>query len=306
MLRRNFLAASLLAGAYPALRAADHPTVAFPSDPRQRLAVSTYPFRSLIKGVARDADGMNKSGISLEEFAQTVSERLNVHGLEPWSKHFESTDSSYVQGLAAAFSRAGLRVVNISVDLPVHLCGSDARQMTDGLDQYRKWVDAAVILKSPGIRVHVPAGPERQTDLQCALQSLGQLAKYGAEKKVVINLENDDPKTEDPFTIVEILKSINSPYLRALPDFCNSMLIADDPEYNNRGLTALFKYAYSISHVKDSESDRGKLYNVDMHEIFEIAKRARYKGYFSMEWEGTGDPYQGTAALIRKSLESLG
>ncbi|MCU1294243.1 MAG: hypothetical protein JWP08_3093 [Bryobacterales bacterium] len=305
MLRRNFLAASLLAGAYPVLRAADHPTVAFPSDPRERLAVSTYPFRSLIKGVARDADGMNKSGITLEQFAQTVPDRLKVHGLEPWSNHFESTETSYVQGLAAAFSRAGLRVVNIAVDIPVHLCDNDPQQLTTGLDQYRKWVDTAVILKSPGIRVHVPTGPERRSDLQCALQTLGQLAKYGAEKKVVINLENDDPKAEDPFSIVEILKSVNSPYLRALPDFCNSMLIADDTDYNDRGLAALFKYAYSISHVKDSESDRGKLYTVDMRDIFEIAKRAHYKGYFSMEWEGTGDPYQGTAALIRKSLESL-
>ena len=84
------------------------------------------------------------------------------------------------------------------------------------------------------------------------------------------------------------------------------MLIADDSEYNDRGLQALFKYAYNISHVKDSENDRGKVYTVDMRNIFEIARRDRYKGFFSMEWEGTGDPYQGTAALIRKSMESLG
>ena len=42
-----------------------------------------------------------------------------------------------------------------------------------------------------------------------------------------------------------------------------------------------------------------------MREVFEIAKRARYKGFFSMEFEGTGDPFQGTLSLIRKSLESL-
>jgi sugar phosphate isomerase/epimerase len=83
------------------------------------------------------------------------------------------------------------------------------------------------------------------------------------------------------------------------------MLIADDQDYNDKGLSALFKYAYNISHVKDSENDRGKVYTVDMNNIFEIAKRNHYRGFFSMEFEGTGDPYQGTASLIRKSLESL-
>ena len=305
MLRREFVAASLAAGCSTLLTAADRPNVDFPTVARERLAVSTYPFRSLIRGKERDADGMNKAGMTLQEFAQTVPQRLQIHGIEPWSNHFESTDPAYVQTLAAAFTQAGLRVVNIAVDLPVHLCSGDTQQQTAGLDDYRKWVDAAVILKSPSIRIHVPTGPENQSDLTCALDTLGRIAKYGSGKKIVVNLENDNPKTEDPFTIVEILHSINSPFLRALPDFCNSMLIADDAEYNDKGLAALFKYAYNISHVKDSESDRGKLYSVDMNDIFEIAKRAHYRGFFSMEFEGTGDPYQGSASLIRRSLEAL-
>lgn len=304
MRRREFVATSL-AGFSTLLNAADRPNATFPSQARERLAVSTYPFRTLIKGQERDADGMNKAGMTLTEFAQTVPQRLQIHGIEPWSKHFESTDPAYVQSLAAAFNSAGVRVVNIAVDMSAHLCENDPQQQSAGLDQYRRWIDAAVILKSPSIRVHVPTGPEHRADLTCALDTLARLAKYGAEKKVVVNLENDNPKTEDPFTIVEILHSVNSPYLRALPDFCNSMLIADDPDYNNKGLSAMFKYAYNVSHVKDSESDRGKLYTVDMNEIFEIARRNHYRGFFSMEFEGTGDPYQGTASLLRRSIEAL-
>ncbi len=306
MLRRDFLAGSVLAGCVPALQAAERPGASFPASPRDRLAVSTYPFRTLIRGVGRDSDGMNKSAMTLEQFAETIPKRLDVHGIEPWGNHFESTETAYVEQLSASFVKTGLRVVNIAVDIPVHLCENDPQQQNAGLDRYRKWIDAAVILKSPSIRIHVPSGQEGKSDLSCALETLGRLAKYGAEKKIVINLENDNPKTEDPFTIVEILKSVNSPFLRALPDFCNSMLIADDPDYNEKGLRALFKYAYNISHVKDMESDRGKIYNVDMHDIFEIAAHSKYKGFFSMEFEGTGDPYQGTASLIRKSMEALG
>ena len=36
-----------------------------------------------------------------------------------------------------------------------------------------------------------------------------------------------------------------------------------------------------------------------------IAKKAGYRGYFSMEWEGEGEPYEGTQKLIDASLKYL-
>ncbi len=305
MHRRNFFRAMLLPAFARIAGAADRRTQAFPTEVRKRLAVSSYPFRSLIRGIERDADGMNQAGMTLEQFGATVVSRFGVTGIEPWSHHFESTDAPYVGKLGEAFQKSGVHVVNIAVDVAVHLCDPDAQKRSEGLDQYRKWVDAAVILGSPSIRVHVPTTSEGTNDVQCAVEALKLLAEYAGRKRIVINLENDNPHSEDPFTITEIIKTANSPYLSALPDFCNSMLIADDPAYNHRGLQAMFRYAYNVSHAKDSENDRGKLYTVDMNEIFEIAKKAKYRGYFSMEWEGEGDPYVGTATLIRKSLEGL-
>ena len=43
-----------------------------------------------------------------------------------------------------------------------------------------------------------------------------------------------------------------------------------------------------------------------LNELFRIAKEAGYKGYFSMEWEGGPDPYEGTQKLIDESLRALG
>jgi hypothetical protein len=39
--------------------------------------------------------------------------------------------------------------------------------------------------------------------------------------------------------------------------------------------------------------------------IFAVAKKSGYRGYFSMEWEGTGDPYDGTRRLLEQSLKNL-
>lgn len=241
--------------------------------------------------------------MSLEQFAASIPDRLNVRGIEPWSHHFQSTAADYVHGLRGAFQKAGVRVVNISVDARVRLCGS-TQDRAAGLELYRKWVDAAVILGSPGIRVHLPRG-ESGEQIPCAVSALGELARYGAEKNIVINLENDEPDLEQPERIAKVIETANSPFLRALPDFCNSMLIHDDPEYDYRAMAMLFPLAFNISHVKDEESDGGRVFRVDVDRIFSIAKKAGYRGFFSMEWEGTGDPYEGTKRLLDASLRNL-
>ena len=223
-----------------------------------------------------------------------------MSGIEPWSPHFKSAEPDYVLGLSGAFKKAGLHVVNVPVDEPIHLCSAQSADRERGQAIYRKWVDAAVILGSPGIRVHAPEG-----ELDCAVHALKTLSDYGAQKNIVINLENDDPRSEEPFRILKIIETVNSPYLRSLPDFCNSMLIKNDQQYNERALQALFPHAFNISHVKDMEVDEGKVYRVDVDRIFAIAKKAGYRGYFSMEWEGTGDPYEGTRRLLEQSLKDL-
>ena len=288
--RRTFTIGTLATSAL--LKAADG-RIGFPTAARERLAVSTYPFRDVI-GPAK---------MSLPEFAATIPGKLKVHGIEPWSPHFKSNDPEYVRGLASSFERSGLRVVNIPVDAKVQLCGS-AEDREAGLAIYRKWVDAAVVLKSPGIRIHMPHAKQGD-EIECAVNAFGPLVAYGASKNVVINIENDEPKTEQPERIVSVLKRFDSPFLRSLPDFCNSMLINDSATYNDSAMQMLFPLAFNISHVKDSESDDGKTYRVNVDRIFAIAKNANYRGYFSMEWEGGGDPYEGTRKLLEASLRNL-
>jgi sugar phosphate isomerase/epimerase len=184
------------------------------------------------------------------------------------------------------------------------LCGT-AEERDAALTTYRQWVDAAVILGSPSIRVHCPQQGKDASDIGCAVEGLRRLAEYGESKNVVINLENDNPTSEDPERIVKVLEAGNTPYLRALPDFCNSMLIHDDQDYNARALAELFPLAYNISHVKDVEFSDGKAYRVNVDRIFGIAKKAGYKGYFSMESESDGDPYESTKQLIAAAERNL-
>ena len=163
----------------------------------------------------------------------------------------------------------------------------------------------AVEIGSPSIRTHIQAAPNSAPNVERTAESLREVAEYGAGKNVVINLENDDLVSEDAFFVVKVIEAVNHPYLRALPDFANSMMTGD-AEFNYRALNAMFQHAYCICHVKDGEADdHDKLLGVDLKRSFDILKSSGYRGYCSMEFDAPGEPYAPTARLIEQTLRYL-
>jgi sugar phosphate isomerase/epimerase len=154
------------------------------------------------------------------------------------------------------------------------------------------------------MRVHIQGAKDAKPDVNLAADALNRIAEYSGRKGIITSLENDDLVTEDAFFLVKVIEKVNSPYLRALPDFGNSMLTGNE-KFNYDAVAAMFKHATNIAHVKDSEVDRGKVFRVDMAKTFGIAKASGYRGYYSMEWEGQGGPYEGTQLLLNESLKYM-
>lgn len=291
--RRSFLgAAAAMAGA-AGLRG--EPNIKFPTEPRARIAVASYPFREFIN---------KPSGVDLLDFAAMVVDRYHIHNIEPLSSHFKSTEPAYVDELRKRVEKARSHVVNIPCDIHPSLGAPDDAAQQKAIALAKKWVDVAAALNSPGIRAHIAPVFSKEPSLQRTADGLNAVVEYASFKGVVVTLENDDPVSEDAAFIVKLVKSLDNAYLRALPDFCNSRLKGDD-QYNYDALASLFPLAYNISHVKDSESDGKRMYRTDPAKIFAIARNAGYRGYFSIEFEGEGDPYTGTQKLIEISLKSM-
>jgi sugar phosphate isomerase/epimerase len=280
------------------------PEMQFPTRPRDRLAVASYPFRTVIEGPHRGERDRNQPGIALKDFPALVVDRFGIHNIEPLGSHFPSTDPAYLHELRDAVDRAGSRIVNIPVGVGASLYDPDPAKREIAIRNSRKWVDVAAVLGSPGIRVGIQRAGNTPPDVDRASESLKSIAEHGAAKGVFTNLENDDLVSEDAFFLVKVIEKVNSPHLHALPDFCNSMLTGDE-KFNYEAVAAMFRHAYNIAHVKDSEVDKGKVFRVDMGRTFAIAKASGYRGWFSMEWEGQAGPYEGTQHLIDESLKYL-
>ena len=290
--RRDFARRCAAIAALPAVS-----ELRFPTEPRARLAVASYPFRAFI-------EGGEKPAITLKDFGAMVVGKFNVRNIEPLSSHFPSTDARYLGELRAAVDKAGSHIVNIPTDVGASVYDTDASARAKAVANGKKWVDVAAALGSPGLRVHIEGSQGVKPDVDRAAESLQRIAEYGASNGIITSLENDDLVTEDAFFLVKVIEKVNSPYLRALPDFGNSMLSGNE-KFNYDAVAAMFRHATNISHVKDSEVDNGKVVRVDLRRTFEIAKASGYRGYYSMEWEGQAGPYEGTQLLIDQSLKYM-
>jgi len=272
--------------------------------------VAAYPFREFIVGW-KGWDGNSPSSvpaaqqIELKDFAAHVAAKFNVHKIEPWSRVFPATDPKYLEQFRNAVEKAGSAVVDIAADEEHSQYAADAAERERAVALSKKWIDVGAALASPSIRTHIQESKDSKPDVGRAADTLLRVADYAARKNVVVNLENDDPVSEDPFFIVQVIEKVNSPWLRALPDFGNSVA-AHDADFAYRAIDAMFAHAYGICHVKaGGVNEQGKVVQVDLARTFTILKKHGYQGYCSMEFDEPGDPYKATADLIEKTVGFL-
>jgi sugar phosphate isomerase/epimerase len=281
-----------------------HPYLEFPTRPRERLAVTSWPFREYIQSPANRGRKLSVPSMDMKEFPAMVVERFAIYHVNPLLSHFASTDPAYLESFRVAVTRARSHIVDLG--LPGRtFATSDTTIAEAAVQEGCKWIDIAAAIGSPSVRQHLSARQGQRADLDAAAIHLARLADYGEKRNVVINLENDDPTAEDPFFIVSAVEKVNNAYLRALPDFGNSIAKYGE-EGNERAVAAMLKQAFNMCHVKGAVQLDGKNYHVNLSRMFAIARQNSYRGYFSMEFDTNGgDPFTGTTKLIDETLHYL-
>jgi Xylose isomerase-like TIM barrel len=161
---------------------ASQPSFDFPTSARDRLSVTSYPFRAII-------------------------DRPTNRGRNPKA----STDPAYVDALRAALDRAHSRIVDLGLS-GKHFYATDTAVRRDAVLFGKKCVEIAAQVGSPSVRQDVTGHKGENPDVSRAAESLGELAEYSARRNIVINLENDSPEAEDPFFLVAVIEKVNNPY----------------------------------------------------------------------------------------------
>jgi sugar phosphate isomerase/epimerase len=282
------------------------PHVNFPTAARDRISVAAWPFRAYINSPTNSDRDPKKPGMDLKTFGAYVVKTFNVHGIEPYNLHFSSTAPQYLHDFREGLLRANAHAVNIAIDQEKSFYDADRATRQAAVAYAKKWIDVAAAIGSPSVRTNIAPAKNTEPNLANAIESMKQVAGYGAARNVVVHMENDNLVSEDAFFVVKVIEGVHNPYLHALPDFANSMM-SGNADLAYRAITAMFQHAYGICHAKDGDFDQnGKDYPIDLAKTFGILKTSGYRGYCSIEYSGSGDPHEPTRKLIEESVQYLG
>ena len=272
----------------------------------RRIGVSSWSFHNYFPQTRESNYNGPRATFALLDFPAMIAERYQVHHLEFVAPHFASTEPAYVEELRSQLIRARSFLVNLPIDIKEMwteggLSDPNEPVRNAAVEAAKKWIDIAWRLRGRSVRCD--PGKMDPQNLAPTVDSYRSLVAYASRKGIRVIIENHGGVgSEHPEQLVKLFKSVNSRYLGALPDFGNF----PDAKTRARGLALLFPYAPTVCHAKGLEFDaRGNEMKYDFPNCIEIAKRERFSGVYSVEFEGDGDPYQGVQNVINELLRDL-
>jgi sugar phosphate isomerase/epimerase len=243
----------------------------------RRVCVSSWSFHTLFE---TDRANPAKVLMDVRDFPEMVADKYHVHNVEIILPHFLAAEPSLVREFRARLASAHSRLVNMPLDFGVlwnkpAISSPDAAERDAAIALYKKGIDTAHELGSPSVRCD--PGMVNLQDPSITVDAYRQLAAYAKAKGITVVVENHGEISRDPEVLAGILKAAG---VGALPDFGNF----PDEVTRERGLRALFPLAGGVAHAKLRAGQ-------DFSRCMRIAAECGFKGVFSIEAGGPGDPY---------------
>jgi sugar phosphate isomerase/epimerase len=297
--RRHF-ASALALGALSLHAPATHAVEPFqrPGQPRLRLSLAAYGFRQYFKDSSHNRDNAAPADkqIDLFQFIDYCAEH-NCQAAELTSYYFppDPTRDFLLKLKRHAFLR-GVELSGTSVGNTFTLPGGEKRDQQ--IAHTKKWIDHAALMGIPHIRVFA-GNTERQTfDIakKNCIEALEECCAYAGEHGVMLGLENHGGIVAEPDALLDIIKTIQSPWLGINLDTAN--FHTDDPY---RDLARCAPYAVNVQLKTELQPKGAKKQPADLPRLIKILRDANYQGYLVLEYEAAEDPY----TAIPRTLKEL-
>jgi sugar phosphate isomerase/epimerase len=216
-----------------------------------------------------------------------------------------------IDAIKGYLEKYGLEVCNMPIDFG-DIGNPDADARKADIKMLKMWIDIAAELGSPSVRFNsgsVNRDAQGNLDLSLCISSYRELARYGAQRNVVVTMENHGGATEQPEACVAIFEGVNDPNYQLTPDLGNFHL----GEGMYRGVDMMFACGKPLCvHVKTYAFDPAYGEGCDSHTDFkrmaEIVHSHKYDGWYSIECNGAcGKDYANvirTKELIDKFFQT--
>ncbi len=296
--RRSLLAAAATAGGVASCPAADEPVVNRPP----KIGVSTYSFWQF-----------REQRVEIEDCIDTAA-RMGFDGVEILEKQMRDQSPGYLQSLKRRAFSQGLELCGLSTHQG--FVSPDAAVRRENVLMTCRSIRLAALLGIPTMRVNTgrwgtsksfddlmankgiePRLPGHTDDeaFGWVIAALEACLPTAEECGVVLGLENHWGLGRTAEGVMRIVDAIDSPWLRVTLDTGNFL---DDiyPQLERIAPRACLVQAKTYF-------GGGKWYSleIDYDRVAAILRKAGYRGWLSLEFEGQEDP----ATAVPRSLELL-
>lgn len=218
------------------------------------------------------------------DFPELAAKKFGIYGVEYVNAFFKdkAKDMTYLKDLNGRAKDNGVKNVLIMVDGEGNLGDEDNAKRVTAVENHYKWVDAAAFLGCKSIRVNAAGQGTPEEVKNRVVESLSTLADYGKKAKINVIVENHGGISSHGDWLASVLKAVGKKNCGSLPDLGNFY------EYDRyQGVEDLMPYAKGVSAKTNVFNENGDEANIDYGRMMEIIKKAKFKGYIGIEYEGS-------------------
>jgi sugar phosphate isomerase/epimerase len=241
-----------------------------------------------------------------------IAGEMGFTGVEYVNSFFKdkAEDFKYLDSLKVAMKKAKVAPVLIMIDGEGALASTRKSERDSTVEKHKKWVLAAKYLGCHSIRVNA-YGVGNATEVgDAAVAGLSALAAFAAPHNIGVIVENHGGYSSNGQWLAQVMKRVNKPNCGTLPDFGNFCIKREAQgcaeSYDKYlGVEELMPFAKGVS-AKSYEFDKnGICTDTDYLRMMEVVKKAGYKGFIGVEYEGSKHTEREGIKLTRDLLLKL-
>ena len=202
----------------------------------------------------------------------------------------------------------GIDNVLIMIDSQGSLASSNKKERLKAIDNHKKWIDFSYEIGCETMRVNLSGETKLDRWTENSIKSLTELSDYNKNINVVV--ENHGGLSSNGKYLSNVMSKVNIDNCGTLPDFGNFCIDGSPRACNEwydiyKGVEELMPYAHAVSAKSYDFDDSGNETKINYSKMIDIVKKAGYKGYIGIEYEGSRMSEDDGIIATKKLLEKL-
>ncbi|HVZ26132.1 MAG TPA: sugar phosphate isomerase/epimerase family protein [Sediminibacterium sp.] len=261
---------------------------------RFKISLNAYSFNALL----------TKNATSLEELidfcAETGFDAIDTTGYY-FPGYPAKPASDYIYRLRLKAHKAGIAISGTGIRNDFG--DPDPAKIREQVDFVKEWIDVAVQLGAPVLRVFsaktLPANHSWEEACDWIAQAFRTCADYGAAKGIIVAMQNHNDFIKTANQAITMMQRVNHPWFGLILD--TGSFASEDP-YTAIQQTTPWAVNWQI---KERLTINGKTADMDLHKLCSIIRDCNYRGYLPIETLSPGDPFTIVPPFYRKVAETL-